>query len=48
MQLIGREPALDVLRPSPRFQSLLRKIGPPEAIRSWRLREQPFSYDDLV
>jgi len=32
MLLIGREPALDVLRSSPRFQSLLRKIGPPEAI----------------
>lgn len=31
MQMIGREPALDVLRSSPRFQSLLRNIEPPEA-----------------
>jgi eukaryotic-like serine/threonine-protein kinase len=32
MLMIGRDAALDVLRPLPRFQSLLRKIGPPEAI----------------
>jgi serine/threonine-protein kinase len=32
MLMIGREPALDVLRPTPRFDALLRKIGPPEAI----------------
>jgi hypothetical protein len=28
MQLMGREPALAVLRNTPRFQSLLRKIAP--------------------
>jgi hypothetical protein len=32
MPLIGRDPALNVLRGAPRFQNLLRKIGPPEAI----------------
>jgi serine/threonine-protein kinase len=32
MSLIGRDPALNVLRGAPRFQNLLRKIGPPEAI----------------
>ena len=30
------EPALDVLRPSTRFQRLLQKIGPGEAIRGVR------------
>lgn len=32
MLMISREPALDVLRSSPRFQSLLQKIGPSEAL----------------
>lgn len=32
MLMLGREPALDILRSTPRFQSLLKKIGPPEAI----------------
>jgi serine/threonine-protein kinase len=32
MQLLGREPALDVLRSAPRFKRLLLKIGPPEMI----------------
>ncbi len=32
MMLIAREPALDVLRSTPRFKSLLEKIGPPEAL----------------
>jgi serine/threonine-protein kinase len=33
MCLIGREPALDVLRQTPRFQNLLKKIGPIEALQ---------------
>jgi eukaryotic-like serine/threonine-protein kinase len=32
MALVGREPALDVLRLHPRFQALARKIGPPPAV----------------
>jgi eukaryotic-like serine/threonine-protein kinase len=32
MALIGREPALDVLRPHPRFQALARRIGPASAV----------------
>jgi serine/threonine-protein kinase len=32
MALIGREPALDVLRPHARFQALARRIGPPVTI----------------
>jgi hypothetical protein len=31
MPLMAREPALDILRPSRRFQRLLHRIGPPEA-----------------
>ena len=31
MLMIGRDPALDVLRGSPRFQSLAAKIGPASA-----------------
>jgi len=31
MLFLSLEPALDVLRPSPRFQALLRKIGPAAA-----------------
>ena len=34
MLMLGREPALDVLRETPRFQALLRKIGPAETRRS--------------
>ncbi|MEO5813803.1 MAG: protein kinase [Gemmatimonadaceae bacterium] len=34
MLMLGREPALDVLRETPRFQALLRKIGPADARRS--------------
>jgi serine/threonine-protein kinase len=34
MLLLRREPALDVLRETPRFQALLRKIGPAETRRS--------------
>ncbi|HUQ98307.1 MAG TPA: protein kinase [Gemmatimonadaceae bacterium] len=33
MLMIGRDPGLDVLRHAPRFQALVRKIGPPQAIR---------------
>ncbi|HEV7838067.1 MAG TPA: hypothetical protein VGO75_08385, partial [Gemmatimonadaceae bacterium] len=33
MLMIGRDPALDVLRHTPRFQALVRKIGPPQAIQ---------------
>jgi predicted Zn-dependent protease len=32
MPLVSREPALDILRPSARFQALLHRIGPPQAI----------------
>lgn len=34
MLMISHEPALDVLRSAPRFQSLLKKIGPADSIRS--------------
>jgi predicted Zn-dependent protease len=34
MLMLGREPALDVLRETPRFQALLRKIGPADSRRS--------------
>ncbi|MDB4888396.1 MAG: protein kinase, partial [Gemmatimonadetes bacterium] len=34
MLMLGREPALDVLRETPRFQALLRKIGPADNRRS--------------
>jgi tetratricopeptide (TPR) repeat protein len=34
MLMLGREPALDVLRETPRFQALMRKIGPVDARRS--------------
>ena len=30
--ILGREPAFDALRSAPRFQRLLEKIGPPEAL----------------
>ncbi|HEV8362186.1 MAG TPA: protein kinase [Gemmatimonadaceae bacterium] len=36
MMLIGREPALDVLRSTPRFRSLLQKIGPPEVLNEFQ------------
>jgi hypothetical protein len=36
MLMIGREPALDVLRHHPRFQALVRRIGPPGAIAEIR------------
>jgi serine/threonine protein kinase len=32
MPFLGREPAFDALRSTPRFQRLLEKIGPPEAL----------------
>jgi serine/threonine-protein kinase len=32
MPLIARDPALDVLRPSARFQALVHRIGPPGAV----------------
>ncbi len=33
MALLGREPAVDVLRGVPRFEALLKKIGPPPELR---------------
>ncbi|MEO8334274.1 MAG: protein kinase [bacterium] len=34
MLMLGREPALDVLRGAPRFQALLQRIGPAQSRRS--------------
>jgi hypothetical protein len=33
MNLIGREPALDILRGLPRFEAIARRIIPPEFSR---------------